>query len=172
MNADQATFLTTYFANMFDNECKTTARVLAAVPESGRTYRPDAKSRTAWELATHVALGDMWFLDCIINGKFDADPEAEKQAAAQFKNVGEVAAFYNKELAARLAQLRALPGDKLSAVVDFFGMMQLPRAAYLGIANNHSIHHRGQLASYLRAMGSKVPAIYGGSADEPMTAAG
>jgi hypothetical protein len=28
--------------------------------------------------------------------------------------------------------------------------------------------HRGQLAAYLRAMGSKVPAIYGGSADEPM----
>ncbi len=27
------------------------------------------------------------------------------------------------------------------------------------------------LAAYLRAMGSKVPAIYGGSADEPMAGA-
>jgi uncharacterized damage-inducible protein DinB len=39
------------------------------------------------------------------------------------------------------------------------------------MANNHGIHHRGQLASYLRAHGSKVPAIYGGSADEPFQAA-
>jgi uncharacterized damage-inducible protein DinB len=28
-----------------------------------------------------------------------------------------------------------------------------------------AIHHRGQLATYLRAMGAKVPAIYGPSAD-------
>jgi uncharacterized damage-inducible protein DinB len=28
------------------------------------------------------------------------------------------------------------------------------------------IHHRGQLTTYLRAMGAKVPSIYGGSADE------
>jgi uncharacterized damage-inducible protein DinB len=32
----------------------------------------------------------------------------------------------------------------------------------------HSVHHRGQLSSYLRPMGAKVPAIYGGSGDEPM----
>ena len=30
-----------------------------------------------------------------------------------------------------------------------------------------SIHHRGQLSTYLRPMGGKVPAIYGPSADEP-----
>ncbi len=30
---------------------------------------------------------------------------------------------------------------------------------------HHTIHHRGQLASYLRCMGAKVPAIYGESYD-------
>jgi uncharacterized damage-inducible protein DinB len=30
------------------------------------------------------------------------------------------------------------------------------------------IHHRGQLSTYLRPMGSTVPQIYGPSADEPM----
>jgi uncharacterized damage-inducible protein DinB len=29
-----------------------------------------------------------------------------------------------------------------------------------------AIHHRGQLSTYIRAVGGKVPAIYGGSADE------
>jgi uncharacterized damage-inducible protein DinB len=47
-------------------------------------------------------------------------------------------------------------------------MFKWPVVSYLGFANNHGIHHRGQLAAYLRALGSKVPAIYGGSADEPM----
>jgi uncharacterized damage-inducible protein DinB len=29
------------------------------------------------------------------------------------------------------------------------------------------IHHRGQLSTYLRPMGAKVPSIYGPSADDP-----
>jgi uncharacterized damage-inducible protein DinB len=28
------------------------------------------------------------------------------------------------------------------------------------------VHHRGQLSSYLRPMGAKVPSIYGPSADD------
>jgi uncharacterized damage-inducible protein DinB len=46
-------------------------------------------------------------------------------------------------------------------------VFNLPAAFYLGFLNNHSIHHRGELATYLRPMGSKVPQIYGGSYDEP-----
>jgi uncharacterized damage-inducible protein DinB len=64
--------------------------------------------------------------------------------------------------------------EQAKFLTEFFaGMIEresatTANAAYLGFANNHSLHHRGQLAAYLRAMGSKVPAIYGGSADEPM----
>jgi uncharacterized damage-inducible protein DinB len=49
-----------------------------------------------------------------------------------------------------------------------FGMFNLPAVMYLQFMLNHSIHHRGQLSSYLRPMGAKVPSIYGGSFDEPM----
>jgi uncharacterized damage-inducible protein DinB len=171
MNAEQAKFLVEYFGNMLEQEGKTTAKVIAAVPDSGRNYKPDEKSRSAWDLATHLALGDIWFLDSIINGKFEFDAEGEKQAASQFKSVKDVVDYYNREFPARVKQLKALPADQLTKVVDFFGMMQMPNATYLGFANNHSIHHRGQLAAYLRAMGGKVPSIYGGSADEPMPGA-
>ena len=171
MNADQATFLTQFFANMLENECKTTAKVLAAVPDNRRDYKPDDKSRSAWELATHIALADIWFLDSIMNGKFEFEPDAETQAAAKFKTVNDVVEFYNREFPARVTQLRALPADRLTRVVDFFGMMQSPAAGYLGLANNHSIHHRGQLAAYLRAMGGKVPSIYGPTAEDPMPGA-
>ena len=30
-----------------------------------------------------------------------------------------------------------------------------------------AVHHRGQLTTYLRPMGGKVPSIYGPSADDP-----
>ena len=168
MNADHARFLTEYFANLLENESKTTAKVLAAVPDGKKDYRPDDKSRTAWQLATHLATADVWFIDSIIKGGFTFDPEGAKKAEAQFGSVKDVVDYYTREFAAKLKELRALPDDKLSRTVDFFGIMQQPGAAYLGLANNHSMHHRGQLAAYLRAMGSKVPAIYGGSADEPM----
>ena len=171
MNAEQAKFLTEFFSTLLESEAKTTAKVIAAVPDNKRDYKPDEKSRTAWELATHLATGDVWFLDSVIAGKFNFDPAVEAEQSKQFKNVNDVVTFYNREFPARIKALRALPPEKLTQIVDFFGMFQWPNASYLGFANNHSIHHRGQLAAYLRAMGSKVPSIYGGSADEPMTAA-
>jgi uncharacterized damage-inducible protein DinB len=58
----------------------------------------------------------------------------------------------------------------MTEVLDFFGFMKMPRAQFVVFASNHSIHHRGQLAAYLRAMGSKVPNIYGPSADAEVTA--
>ena len=58
-----------------------------------------------------------------------------------------------------------MPAAQAGETLDFIGMMQMPRAQFIGFANNHSMHHRGQLAAYLRAMGSKVPNIYGPSAD-------
>jgi uncharacterized damage-inducible protein DinB len=170
MNAEQAKFLIEYFAKMMEQEGKTTAKVIAAVPDDRRDYKPDEKSRSAWELATHLALGDIWFVQSIIDGSFNFDPDAEKLQVGQLKSIKDVVAHYSKEYPAKLQELRNLPADKLTKVVDFFGMFQWPNAAYIGFANNHSTHHRGQLAAYLRAMGSKVPSIYGGSADEPFVA--
>jgi len=36
------------------------------------------------------------------------------------------------------------------------------------IVREEIVHHRGQISTYLRPMGSTVPQIYGPSADEPM----
>ena len=43
------------FMNFWTNESKTTSRVLGRIPE-GSDYRPDAKARTAHEIA--------WQIDC------------------------------------------------------------------------------------------------------------
>jgi uncharacterized damage-inducible protein DinB len=171
MTTEQARFLVEYFAKMMESECRATCSVIEAVPDARRDYKPDEKSRTAWELVTHLALGDLWFLDSILSGSFAFDPAVEAAQRAKFKTAAELAEFYRREFPARLQRLRTMPEDKLTATVDFFGMFQWPAAAFMGFANNHSTHHRGQLATYLRAMGSRVPAIYGDSADTPMTQA-
>ena len=171
MEHSQAQFLAHYLCQLWEGEFPATCKVLSAVPDDKRNYQPDAKSRTAWQLATHIATADLWFIDSILSGSFAFDPVAAKQRESQFANVADVVAFYKKEFPAALDKVRAMPADKLAASVDFFGMMKMPNVTYLGFANNHSVHHRGQLAAYLRAMGSKVPAIYGDSADEPMPGA-
>ena len=171
MNGEQAKVLMEYFAQLWEGELPATTKVLRNVPDQRRDYKPDDKSRSAWELATHLALGDVWFIQSIIDGNFNFDQEAEKKQAAAFNNSKDLADFYQQQIPAKLNELRALPADRLTKVVDFFGMMKQPNVTYLGFANNHSIHHRGQLSSYLRACGSKVPAIYGASADEPLQAA-
>ena len=61
--------------------------------------------------------------------------------------------------------MRTLSGEQLAATLDLMGMMQSPAVGFLAMAAKHSVHHRGQLSSYLRAMGGTVPGIYGPSAD-------
>ena len=167
MTADHAKAIADYFAAIFDREGANTVKVLRAVPDDRRDYRPDDKSRTAWELAKHVATGDIWFLDSICDGAFVYDPEAEQRMAAGMSRISDVVEFYKREFPKRIERLRNTPGEQLAKEIDFFGLSKQPAIDFLGMANNHGIHHRGQLMSYLRAMGSKVPSIYGGSADEP-----
>ena len=165
MNAEQSLAVADAMISLWESEFPATLRVVRAVKDDARDYTPHPKSRTAWQLATHIAIADVWFADSIVKGQFQFDPEAAKQAEASFPNVAAVAHFYEQTLPAKLAALRALSADQLSEIMDFFGIMQMSRAQWIGFSNNHSVHHRGQLSAYLRACGSKVPNIYGPSAD-------
>ena len=165
MTPENAKAAADMLATVWEGEYPATCQVLAAVKDDNRNYKPDPKSRTAWELATHLATADIWFIDSIVNGAFEWNPDAAKQAESQFKNANDVAEFYKKTFPEKLKQLRALPAERLTPALSFFGVMTMPTVQYIGFANNHSVHHRGQLAAYLRAMGSRVPNIYGPSAD-------
>lgn len=144
-------------------ELETTKKVLAAVPDAARDYRPDPKARTAWELAWHLASTDAQMTDEIADHKFDMEPRFKEEP----KNIKELVDWYDKNLNRAMNRVRAMTPEQLTTPVDFLGAFNMPAVFYLSFVNNHSIHHRGQLAAYLRPMGSKVPSIYGGSADEP-----
>src|SRR5690606_1477181 len=93
------------------------------------------------------------------------DPEAAGKAEARFQKMSDVVSFYEDRIPAGLSRLGELSGEQLAEELDFFGMMKKTRAMWIGFASNHSVHHRGQLSSYLRAHGAKVPDIYGPSGD-------
>ena len=171
MNPEHSKAIAEAMAALWQGEFPATVRVLSAVSDANREYRPHAKSRSAWELATHLATADIWFIDCIAKGAFSFDPAAAQQNEAKFSNVADVVAWYEQTFPQKLAALQNLPAEQLSEQVDFFGMMQMTRAHWIGFANNHSVHHRGQLSAYLRTMGSRVPDIYGPSGDAEPAAA-
>jgi|SRR5579862_1701452 len=148
-------------------EMQTTRKVIAAIPDEQRDYRPDPKARTAWDLAWHIASVDVQFLKEITEGCFHMEPRYKDEP----KTVAEMVSWYDKNFTSAIEEARAMNAEQLLRILDFYGVFKLPAFAYFGLVNNHSIHHRGELATYLRPMGSKVPSIYGSSADEEWKAA-
>jgi hypothetical protein len=55
MTPDQARAVANAVGEQLKNEWKTTSKVIAAVPNNKRDYKPDPNGRSAWELATHMA---------------------------------------------------------------------------------------------------------------------
>jgi len=158
-------FVLGYRAMMLDGlnrEAETTKRVLAAVPDAQSHYKPDQHARTAKELAWHLANTDIQFLDGIADLNFSMEtPEHKPETSA------DVVEWYDANIKRGVARVAAMTPEQLLTPIEFFGVFNLPAVLYLGFLNNHSIHHRGELVTYLRPMGSKVPSIYGGSYDEP-----
>ena len=81
------------------------------------------------------------------------------------KDSADLAVWYTDNFASHLDTLSKLSNEQLLKIVDFRGMFQLPAVMYLNFILHHTVHHRGQLSTYLRPMGAKVPAIYGESYD-------
>ncbi|HXN50503.1 MAG TPA: DinB family protein [Candidatus Acidoferrum sp.] len=144
------------------NESRTTQRILEAVPADKADYRPDPISKTAMDLVRHIAAAEMRFLETTINAEFSTTSSLPDSV----KTPAEVAAWYSENFARNFERLAQLKGDHLVKITDFRGIFKLPAVAFLQVGMNHSIHHRGQLSSYLRCMGAKVPSIYGESYDD------
>ena len=164
MTPEQGKLLSKVFLDTIQMETQTTKKVISAIPEGKKSYKPDPKSMSAHELAWHIATSEVWFLNGVLAGQFDmsgAPPAAPP-------TISEITEWYETNHRDCVNKLKDLPAEKLVKTVALFGSMELPMVAYLNILNLHSAHHRGQLSAYLRPMGAKVPAIYGGSADEPM----
>jgi uncharacterized damage-inducible protein DinB len=147
----------------FEREMQTTLRVIEAVPNSHLDYKPAEKSKTGLGLVRHITLEDEWLLNSIADGAFTKPPDDSN--ACGIMSPADAVARYKQKVPAALNRVRAMSGEKLGGVIDMFGMIQMPGINFLAMAIKHSVHHRGQLSTYLRPMGGKVPGIYGPTAD-------
>jgi uncharacterized damage-inducible protein DinB len=139
-------------------------KVLKAIPQENSSYRPDPKARTAADLAHVLAVEEAALVslarDGVIEWKDTPTPERVEESVGAFERASAEmnALMENMDEAAwdRKVQFRMSEGgvweDSLAQMVWGFLFDE--------------IHHRGQLSTYLRPMGAKVPSIYGPSADD------
>ena len=160
---DQASFLLhgVYLPGL-KNEHRITKSVIDVIPLDQGDYRPDGISKSALDLAWHIAATEMRFMDALPAGEFDFGPRPRPDS---LKNSRDLSGWYTENFEARFEKLTKLSSEQLVKIVDFRGLFQLPAVMYLDFVLHHSIHHRGQLSMYLRPMGAKVPAMYGESYD-------
>jgi uncharacterized damage-inducible protein DinB len=150
-------------------EAASTKRILERVPEGKFDWKPHEKSMTLGRLAVHVAELP-GFLNAILTmDEFDfAKGHYERSHA---KTPEELMNVFQLKLDQVVQTLQHTSDEKMRANFTLrngdrvFGTM--PRiVAVRSTALNHMIHHRGQIAVYLRLLDIPVPGMYGPSADE------
>ena len=153
------------FLKIWQQEAPTTRKVLGRIPE-GSTYRPDPKSRTAREIAWLIVCEEIVLGEGFERGAFEW---AELPAPATMKEVVDTYDRHHDKVTKTFHETE--PARWEQTMPFMMGGQEVMKAT--GYDNAWGflldmIHHRGQLTTYLRPMGSTVPQIYGPSADEPM----
>ena len=147
------------FTKFWEKEATTTRKVLARIPD-GSTYRPDPRSRTAQEIAWQIVCEERMIIEALENGKAEWAPPP---MPTSMKDVLEA---YEAQSAGLPERWRRLPAERWNGALEFFGG-QRPASPMAWSFLFDIVHHRGQISTYLRPMGSTVPQIYGPSGDEP-----
>ena len=153
----------------FDHEMALTRKVIERVAEDKLGWAPHEKSMTLGRLATHVAEIPHWGQTILNDAEFNMTEGSYTPRTAT--TVAAMLAIFDEETAKTRASLASKSDAELMSTWVFkqngAELFSMPRvAAFRGWVMNHVIHHRGQLTVYLRQTGSKVPSIYGPSADE------
>lgn len=140
-------------------------KVVAAVIEDGLDYRPDPKSRSARELVSHIIGHGFDIAELAKNGV------VHHRNQVPFASLAEAVKLTEESFAAAIDELGATDAARWGEPAKFFlgerELMQAPRQQMAWILFLDAIHHRGQLTTHLRAMGGRVPSLYGPSADDP-----
>lgn len=156
------------FLKTYDDEHQRTMKVLKAFPADKPDFRPDPKCKTAreqaWAFAMEGGLGAT-----VLKGDLGKGPMAKMpDPPAKW---GDLVAAVEKAQMDFGALVRSYSEKQLTEKVTFFvgpkQMGEVDRMTICWFLLHDQIHHRGQMSVYLRAVGAKVPSIYGPSKDEP-----
>jgi uncharacterized damage-inducible protein DinB len=153
----------------FDHEMTVTRKVLERVADDQLGWKPHERSMTLGRLATHVAEIPQWGHTILSEPEFNMTESSYQPKTAA--SVAELMEMFDGLVKTIRPMLAGKSDAELMGMWTFKQngnvMFSMPRAAaWRSWVMNHLIHHRGQLSVYLRLTGSKVPGIYGPSADE------
>ena len=150
----------------FDEEMKSTRRVLERVPSEKGEWKPHPKSFSLAHLAQLVSWMPGWLtnilqetsLDLASGGRYST--EKTETLVAGFDKVV-------KEARAAIAAAKEADYDVLWSLKHGDNVLfSAPRKVVVRQTISHLSHHRGQLTVYLRLLDVPVPSIYGPTADE------
>lgn len=154
-----------YLTQEFEQEVKSTRKLLQAIPEKDLDYKPSEISWTMGELAQHIATIYYWYVGTITQDVYDMSKDnLERGVVNDIKST--IALFESNVEKAREA-LKSLTEDKLQTnwtmkMGENIVLGPMPRGIVLrSFLFNHIYHHRGEMIVYLRATGNKVPGLYG-----------
>jgi uncharacterized damage-inducible protein DinB len=147
------------FNGFWENEAKTTRKVIARIPH-GSDYRPDPKSRTARDIAWQIACEEKMLIEALETGGAEWAPTPGPE------QMSDLIEAFNAQSLDVVERMKALPAERWNGMLRFFGSDRPSAPMAWGFLFD-IVHHRGQITTYLRPMGSTVPQIYGPSADEP-----
>jgi hypothetical protein len=153
-----------FFADLLGGEQDRFVRVVKALPSDKLDYKPDPKSRTAMELATLLAEEVHHINTVLTTGEIDFT----KVEPMKFSSTDAVAADLEKgfgELGKTVRGMDDATWMKDGAMKGAGEPWVMPRGVMAIHFFLDLVHHRGQLATYIRPMGGSVPSIYGPSAD-------
>jgi uncharacterized damage-inducible protein DinB len=153
-----------YYKECFQSEKPKFVRVMSAVPADHAGYRPHPRSTSAGDLVWLLASELREACEAIDRGEVSHVPRPAPTVAES------IAAFEKNaaELESRVAKLDTAAWDRPARYLAGAQVIwETPLGNMLYGFLFDAIHHRGQLSSYLRPMGAKVPSIYGPSGDDP-----
>lgn len=152
----------------FDQEMKSTRKLLECVPEGKFEYKPHEKSMSLGRLSAHVAEIPSYLTATLKLERLDMTGEEKPFSPATRK---ELLDAFDKHTAEARELLSKASDEDLAKIwtLTYKGqqIFSMPRAAVLrSMCLSHLYHHRGQLGVYLRMNNVAFPGMYGPSADE------
>jgi uncharacterized damage-inducible protein DinB len=150
-------------------EAANTKKIFERIPFDQLGWKPHEKSMPMGRLATHVAELPGWITMTINTDEFDLAAMTYKPTPVNSNE--ELIALLDKNVQAAVEALEKSTDEDMMKIWTLRNgdhiIFQLPKVAVIrGSAMNHSVHHRGQLTTYLRQHNIPVPGMYGPSADE------
>lgn len=155
----------------FDLEMAGTRKVLERVKDDDWAFKPHAKSFSMGELAGHVATIPEWLSGTLNAASFDVTPGGVPAEFPRPASAREALTIFLEGVRAARTALESTPdsafAEPWSLLENGKALFTMPRTAVVrSFVMNHLVHHRAQLAVYLRLRDIPVPALYGPSADE------